>query len=224
MSRWRSRRREPMLLATMRSSRTFRSPHIWGAAWVAAAAAGMGLFHRSMHTPGEASTPPARQAASQTPTVMFFAHPHCGCTTPMIDVLAAAATSSQADFAVVFTGPAADNPAWRTAPNAQKAMQHGPLRIVHDPASRIAERHGARTSGHTVMYTASGDLAFAGGLSPARGMTGPSLGIDALNAVLSGRSPNTASTPVFGCQLTNAPARSATDARAQPRAHEGVSR
>ncbi|MEL6797901.1 MAG: hypothetical protein AAFO89_13905 [Planctomycetota bacterium] len=213
-----------MLLATMRSSRTFRSPHIWGAAWVAAAAAGMGLFHRSMHTPGEALTPPAQRAASQTPTVMFFAHPHCGCTTPMIDLLAAAAASSRADVAIVFTGPAADNPTWCTAPNARKAKQHDHLRIVHDPDSRIAEHHGARTSGHTVIYAASGDLAFAGGLSPARGMTGPSLGIDALNAVLSGRSPNTAAAPVFGCRLTNAPARSANDARAQPRAHEGVSR
>ncbi|MEL6497291.1 MAG: hypothetical protein AAF937_06175 [Planctomycetota bacterium] len=211
-----------MPIATMRSSRTFGSPLIWGAAWVAAAAAGMGLFHRSMHTPGEASTPPAQQAASQAPKVMFFAHPHCGCTTPSIDTLASITAESSADVAVVLSGPAADRPDWQTTPNAKRTLQHSHLDIVHDPGGSLAERYGAHTSGHTVIYASSGDLVFSGGLSSARGMRGPSQGLGALEAALNDSTPAVSSAPVFGCRIADTSARSAQTNQARLRTPEGA--
>lgn len=171
------------------------------AAWIFAAAAGTVAFHWSMSTPGRASASPVSIDRPGRTTVLYFAHPHCQCSTATIDELAKRAEAGEADITVVITGPAADVPGWRESANAAAALRHGALRVTHDPEGSLAERFGALTSGHTVIYDDEGQLAFSGGLTSARGMVGPSRGLDALDRAISGRAVDVADAPVFGCTL-----------------------
>lgn len=171
------------------------------ALWAVAITAGMAVFHRHMTTPGEASAAPVALEASEAPTIYFFAHPHCGCTTTTIPLLAQRASQIDANIVVVFTGSAANTPDWTESPNAQKARAFEQLTTQHDPNGTLAHRFGARTSGHTVVYDHTGARRFSGGLTSARGMIGPSAGWDAIDAVLNGTTPHTESAPVFGCRL-----------------------
>ncbi len=65
-----------------------------------------------------------------------------------------------------------------------------------------ARRFGAATSGHVMLYDAAGRLHFSGGITPARGHEGDSLGRDAvIDLIEAYRSAGRRCSPVFGCPL-----------------------
>ena len=65
-----------------------------------------------------------------------------------------------------------------------------------------ARRFGAATSGHVMLYDAAGRLHFNGGITPARGHEGDSLGRDALIDLIEAYgSAGARCSPVFGCPL-----------------------
>ncbi|MEO1533968.1 MAG: hypothetical protein AAFS11_00215 [Planctomycetota bacterium] len=188
---------------------------LWSSAWALAAIGGLVAFHAVMNEPGQYGATPVRLEADRggynaAASVFYFAHPHCGCTTDTIPLLAKRADATDAAITVVLTGPAADSLDWELSKNAQAAARHDSLRIAHDPQGSKAQRFGALTSGHTVMYTPAGDLAFSGGLTASRGKAGPSAGLKALDAVLAGIAPEQSTAPVFGCRLFDPDARTPT--------------
>ena len=77
---------------------------------------------------------------------------------------------------------------------------------VPEPTVGIPKhRFGAETSGHTVLYDASGALRFHGGITAARGHEGGSAGRAAIVAAVRGEEPSS-SAHVFGCSLASASA------------------
>jgi hypothetical protein len=70
-----------------------------------------------------------------------------------------------------------------------------------DPGGVEAARFGAKTSGHVVAYDEQGTLAFAGGITPARGHVGDNMGRRSLERVLAGSTAVDATRVVLGCSL-----------------------
>jgi hypothetical protein len=76
--------------------------------------------------------------------------------------------------------------------------------VVCDPTGEEARRSGAETSGQAVLTDPTGRVVFRGGLTRARGRTGPSAGCRAVSEwVASGSGADSA--PVYGCPLFSAP-------------------
>jgi hypothetical protein len=147
--------------------------------------------------------------SGRRPELLVFAHPFCSCT---------AATLAELAHLSVQRKPGADSPAitilffrprnsgW--APNGlwNQARSLADAHAVWDDDGHEAQRFGARTSGHALLYSSSGDLLFSGGVTGSRGHQGDNYGLDRLVAALdSGRLAHTSSAslsgPVFGCAL-----------------------
>ena len=67
-----------------------------------------------------------------------------------------------------------------------------------------ADRLGAKTSGHTVVFGRNGAVLFSGGITASRGHVGDNAGENAVLAALKQEMPDRRQTPVFGCSLTDA--------------------
>lgn len=132
------------------------------------------------------------------PTLLLFAHPRCPCTQASLRMLErlAAQVAGRADLRLV----AATDPAWDL--DGLRAEQVPGLTVVADPGGRMASAFGARTSGQVMLFSADGLLLFAGGITPARGHEGPSLGSETIRALLLGEPVQALTAPVHGCQLS----------------------
>jgi hypothetical protein len=76
------------------------------------------------------------------------------------------------------------------------------VNILRDDNELEAKLFGAETSGHTVFYDQKGRLIFSGGLTPARGHMGDSLGRSAiLNWMENSTHPQIVESSIFGCAL-----------------------
>lgn len=70
-----------------------------------------------------------------------------------------------------------------------------------DPGGRDARRFGVHTSGSVLLYDRDGRLAFEGGLTPARGHEGFSIGQEAILNHMDWRRGSVRRADVFGCGL-----------------------
>lgn len=138
------------------------------------------------------------------PRLVFFAHPHCPCTRASLVELATILELSQQELAaeVHFVRPPGVPPRWERTATWSAAAKIPGVRVFCDEAGVLAERLGAVTSGHAVLYDAEGKLLFRGGLTRARGHAGDSPGRRAILRLLAGNAAATQS-PVFGCPLLN---------------------
>ena len=163
------------------------------------------------NTPGPAGFSPAAWpvAASLAPragrsTLLLFAHPGCPCTTASIAELSRimAVAHTKMDAVVYFVLPAGAPGDWRENSLWDAAALIPGVRAAADPEGAEARRFGARTSGQSLVYDASGQLVFSGGITAARGHEGDSDGRAAILKLASGEAPaRTFVTPVFGCIL-----------------------
>ena len=178
--------------------------------WVLCIAGAVAALQRYASTPGEAGATPAvlpasdRAGAPGTPVVYLFLHERCPCSRATLEELSRhSAVLQDTDTRIVLSGPGSTaEDTWTVrdliasaAPNAS---------IVEDVSGEIAKRYGAMTSGHAVIYRASGDLRFSGGLTPSRGHLGPCAGREALRSLMNPNPGPTHAAPVFGCPIVNA--------------------
>ncbi|HEX8325781.1 MAG TPA: hypothetical protein VF595_17890 [Tepidisphaeraceae bacterium] len=177
--------------------------------WACAAVAGMGTMMAAARTPDPAADAPAQWPAAITPPrpapahAVVCLHPKCPCSTATLEALAdLAADSAGVAIDVLFAVPA-HKPEWADADLVERARRVPGLNVVIDEDGLRAAALGARTSGQTFLYDAAGRLAFAGGLTPGRGESGPCDGLTALKSALAGTNGPTPvrTTPVFGCAL-----------------------
>ncbi|MFO0896026.1 MAG: hypothetical protein U0836_01240 [Pirellulales bacterium] len=186
----------------------------WGiGAWVVvsvvATAAGLHALWAHSYSPGDSAQPPLEWPGESVltrstagPTLLFFVHPRCRCTKVSAAMLAAAAPAtktSRQTYVVAQTGPEFDAAA-RGALEEYAAKLGARLHMDLEDAER--RRFGVHTSGQVVVYDVAGQLAFAGGVTAARGHEGPNPGQAALIALLRDERPAPANWPVFGCPLT----------------------
>jgi hypothetical protein len=141
--------------------------------------------------------------AAGKPTLVLFLHPHCPCSRATLRELekVVSRTQDMAAVEIVFTIPAGTPPGWEKGDLWDWAHAIPGAQVVRDEGGAAARRFGVGGSGHTLLYTPSGQLLFSGGITASRGEEGDNPGETAVvDFVLHGHSEITR-TPVFGCML-----------------------
>jgi hypothetical protein len=176
-------------------------------AWVIAIACGFAVLWRYASAPGAHSSAPrawpdgvALARANDRATLVMFVHPRCPCSRASVAELARLVTRVRGHVrpAIVFVRPAAA-PAELAGGELRTMAATVPDVAIVDDDGTLARRFGAATSGATLVYDATGRLAFSGGLTQVRGHEGQSFGQERVLAILEGRAPDRADAPVFGC-------------------------
>jgi hypothetical protein len=183
---------------------------VCGAAWVLAVATGLVVLWDYDAGPAPAGHPPTRWPVASRlaqgngrATLVMAAHPHCPCTRASIGELEALMTQAAGlvDTYVLFYKPTGVPEGWDRTDLWTRAAAVPGVRVVQDDAGVEAERFGALASGQVMLYSASGERLFSGGITASRGHAGDNAGRDAIVALLRHQSNTRALTPVFGCAL-----------------------
>ena len=176
------------------------------AVWSVAVLAGVFGATRLESRPGAVrEAPPHWPNSSRVPRsgqhslVVTFVRPDCPCSRATLGELLRIQKDqgSRVETVIVVSGsgklgsPTSELP-WGWDP--------GNAVVLFDKEGNEATRFGAATSGLTVVYSPSGKLLYAGGVTPARGHEGPNRGaLAVLNAIATSRPVRGAR--VFGCAL-----------------------
>jgi hypothetical protein len=158
----------------------------------------------STSVPGAARWPQgsALSLATDKHTLVVLAHPMCPCTRATIDELARlmARLEDRVDATVLLTLPASAPEEWRRSTLAQQAARIPGVHVRWDEgAKETNESFTTFTSGQTLLYAPSGELLFAGGITPSRGHQGDNVGSEVILAtVIDGKAVQRTSA-VYGC-------------------------
>jgi hypothetical protein len=181
-----------------------------GAAWLAAAGAGLWVVLAYANAPGLAADAPVRWPSDSRiardaggPTLVMLAHPQCTCTRASLDELAEvlARSGNETKTYVLFIKPPGFSEGWEQSDLWQKAARIPGVTPLLDAGGIDADRFGAWTSGQTMLYDAEGRLLFSGGITGARAHPGDNEGRAALLALLTRARAGKTRTSVFGCPL-----------------------
>jgi hypothetical protein len=185
-------------------------PAAAGALWLLMLAVGVGALWSYEGTPGTAAAAPGMWPAASRikpdaarATLVMLAHPHCPCTRASIDELARLMTQAQGRVTayVLFVKPAGFSDEWvQSEMWASAAAIPGVTPVLDDGGTEAGLFH-AETSGQTVLYDATGNLLFSGGITSARGHAGDNAGRTAIVSLLTSDEAEERDTPVFGCPL-----------------------
>ena len=186
---------------------------IWvllAALWLVAVGTGFGALSLYTSTPGKPGARGSQWPADSAipfdpnrPNVVVFVHPRCPCSRATLAELerALATTGQRAAVHVVLFRPEQASPSWeRTDIRIRAAAIPGVL-VWTDTGGIEANHFGAETSGLVVVYGASGDLLFQGGVTAYRGHEGDNTGSAELMRLINGGTVGHRSTPVFGCPI-----------------------
>lgn len=178
------------------------------AAWLGTMGTSMLLVERYKATPGAAATAPDTwpsashiERAPDRATLVMLVHPRCPCSRASVSELAELMerAGDRLKARVLFLHPAGTAQDWEKTDLWRSAAAIPGVTPVADDDGAEAERFGAKTSGQTLVYDAAGRLVFRGGLTPARGHAGNSVGRDRIARIVLGETRLDA--PVFGCDL-----------------------
>lgn len=180
------------------------------AGWLAAAVGGLCVLWAYENGPGVAAiaheqwpADTALKLAADRPTLVFLAHPQCVCTRASVgelaEALARAGTTPKTY--VVFLKHSSFADGWEKSGLWEAASALPDTTVLRDDDGLEAMRFGAATSGQTMLYDASGNLLFSGGITAARGHAGDNEGRTALVSLLDQLETHHRTTNVFGCSL-----------------------
>jgi hypothetical protein len=178
--------------------------------WSAAVVAGIQQLWSYKNTPGRQSSAPATWPGSsllnvdhKRATLMMFVHPLCTCTQASLAELREALDAASGTTAVwiVLLSAHGIAEAWDERTIAAITGRFPEATIVTDIEGREADRFGASTSGHVVVYDWAGRLAFSGGITGARGHIGDNDGRRGLTVALREGTDHIHEHPIFGCGL-----------------------
>jgi hypothetical protein len=190
------------------------APRVWvpviGTIWLIAASSGLWVLWRYDNTPGQAAIAPDSWPAAATltratdrPTLVMLAHPHCTCTRASVgelaEVIARARTTPKTY--IVFMTPKRFGDGWEQTDLWRQASALPGATVIRDADGQEAQHFGAATSGHTLLYDERGTLVFSGGITGARAHAGDNVGRQSLVALLNRTPAARNSTNVFGCRL-----------------------
>jgi hypothetical protein len=189
-----------------------RSHVVWAfaAIWIIAVVAGLSVLWAWENTPGAAGDAPAQwpaesglSRATDSPTLVLFAHPQCSCTRASLgefaEILARATTPPRTY--IVFLKPVGLGVDWEKTDLWRAATNLPGVTVLRDDDGLEATRFGVITSGQTMLYDQSGALLFSGGITGARGHAGDNAGRASLVSLLNQGKTDLSSTSVFGCPL-----------------------
>lgn len=179
------------------------------ALWGSALMTGLAGMSRFSLTPGSSGKIPANwpeqsslSRQSGVPTILLFAHPRCPCTTASLEQLKPILAKAQVAFRcyVVFLNPPEADRRWRSNTIVDIATTIPSVEIVFDSGGE-SQRFGVGTSGHVLLYDASGDLKFSGGITVSRGHLGECDSASDFAHQLNCASATVSCSPTFGCPL-----------------------
>ena len=183
--------------------------------WGAAVAAGFSMMINFDLTPGDSGDPPAVWPAASAvqrragrPDLLMILHPHCPCSRSSLAELEKIATHAVglASLHVLLVTPAGAATGWE-GDDARLRAERIPGVTVFDDLNGIeARRFNITTSGHTLLYDASGSLRFSGGITAARGHEGDNAGSQAILSFVLKNATTRSTAPVFGCPVVERPA------------------
>jgi hypothetical protein len=154
-------------------------------AWVGGVAWGLQKIETYSSTPGMASEAPAKWPGSALvapqagrSTLVMFMHPQCSCTRASLEELKTILDNTHGAVSawVVVLKPSGMNDEWSHSATWETARSMSGVTVVMDDNGTEADRFGALTSGHTVLYSTTGKLEFSGGITAARGHVGENSG------------------------------------------------
>lgn len=180
---------------------------MWGA-WCVLVLAGFGgltAYSTSGAMPGRPATAASAgvEIAPLGYTLVMSVHPRCPCTDASLYDLEQLQTRCGPGLHVRFLVyvPKGQTQAWAQGSLWDKAARVPGAVLSLDPDGERAARLGASKSGSVVLFDASGEPRFWGGITSGRGMAGDSAGADAIAAIVLGETRATAPTKVYGCPL-----------------------
>lgn len=184
---------------------------LFGIGWIASIACGFAVFARYDNTPGRVGAVAAQWPApgvaldQQRPTLIMAAHPRCPCTRASIGELAQIMAQAEGKLSayVLFVKPAGADEAWDQTDLWRSARQIPGVTVLEDRDGAMANKLGAATSGHTLLYSPDGRLLFNGGITVSRGHPGDNVGQSSIVALLGGGAAPRNETLVFGCALAD---------------------
>ncbi len=179
-------------------------------AWIALVGAGMLLLTAYKGTPGKLLPSPVRWPEESTiprdpaqPTLVVFVHPRCPCSRATIGELDELMTYAQGKVKahVVFIQPAGTPDEWVETDRWSAAAQIPGVDVRRDRGGVESARFHAHTSGEALLYSASGELQYEGGMTIARGHAGDNPGCRSILALLNGEVAPVIKAPVYGCSM-----------------------
>jgi hypothetical protein len=196
------------------SGRDFFVTCLGGVLWLSVVITGLALIFIYSNSPGRAGAAPVgwpvkSQIADATnaPLLVMFAHPQCPCTRASLGELAQLMSDCQGHLKaqVWFVKPAGTTGDWINTALWHTAGNIPGVSVYCDTNGVEARRFQAETSGQTMLYDQNGRLLFQGGITIARGHFGDNPALDAVEALVKGKSSAFVKTPVFGCALFDDP-------------------
>lgn len=177
--------------------------------WGGGVAAGFYALELYDRTPGTgagviAQEPTVRPSAGQGRWALdIFIHPRCPCSRASLSELQALVRELPPDVAVrvLFVRPEGAAEGWERSSLWSQCREMDRVAVVIDVGGESARKAGATTSGHAVLFDATGRAAFRGGITAGRGRPGESVGRRAIRELVNGR-PSLREAPVFGCPLS----------------------
>jgi hypothetical protein len=182
------------------------------AAWLGIVAIGFAWLAHYETRPGRLGDVPQTWPAasrltldSQRWNLVMFLHPHCPCSPASLQELVELQTKFPDGLRVclVFCKPAGVPAGWEQTATWRQATVLTGLEVLGDEGDAERRAFGALTSGEVLVYDPGGALQYRGGITAARGKTGPNVGHDTVEALLAGGKPARHEAPVFGCPLTS---------------------
>jgi hypothetical protein len=182
------------------------------AVWLGIVATGFGWLAHYETRPGQLgqssqSWPTASRLALDPErwNLVMFLHPHCPCSQASLQELSELRTKFPNNLRVclVFCKPAGVPAGWEQTATWKQATALPDVEVLGDEHDAERRAFGALTSGEVLAYDPGGALRYRGGITAARGKTGPSVGRDTVVALFAGGHPARHEGPVFGCPLTS---------------------
>ena len=130
-------------------------------------------------------------------------HPQCSCTRASLEELKAILdrTGDGVSAWVVVLKPHGMGDEWAQSDTWETARDMRGVTLVIDDSGTEADRFGALTSGHTVLYSPAGKLQFSGGITMARGHVGENSGERRVVSFVSNGKADASDHEVYGCGL-----------------------
>jgi hypothetical protein len=194
------------MVAAIRARWVVISMGLWGLACAGA----MGVLLTYANTAGEMGglregwvVPASFERPADRAMLVVFAHPKCPCTRATMSAIERLQREVPGGFAtrVVFYEPDGADATWRGTDLWARAQRLVDADAIPDPGGAIATGAGARVSGCVALFDRDGALLFWGGITPARGHEGESVGLGSLRSVLRGERGTASEAPVYGCEL-----------------------
>jgi hypothetical protein len=196
--------------AERRRTRTRAALAIGVLAWMGGVAWGLTKIESYSSTPGMTATTPAQWPGSALvapqagrSTLVMFMHPQCSCTRASLEELKAILdkTGGAVSAWVVVLKPHGMGGEWAQSDTWETARDMRGVTVVIDENGTEADRFGALTSGHTVLYSPAGKLLFSGGITMARGHVGENSGERRVVSFVSNGKADADGHEVYGCGL-----------------------